>query len=88
MADASYQPKVYRKQGGNELVVASGGQIKIETGGKVVPNSGTQAASITDAPAGGTGATAGAYDTAANRDAMIVSLNALIAACRGAGIIA
>lgn len=27
------------------------------------------------APAGGAGATAGAYDTAANRDAMIVTLN-------------
>lgn len=84
----SYQPKVYRKQGGDQLVVASGGEIKVETGGKIVPNSGTQAASIADAPAGGTGATAGAYDTAANRDAMIASLNALIAACRGAGIIA
>lgn len=33
MADASYQPLVYRKQGGNELVVANGGQITIETGG-------------------------------------------------------
>jgi len=30
-----------------------------------------------DPPAGGTGATAGAYDTAANRDAMITSLTAL-----------
>lgn len=27
------------------------------------------------APAGGTGATAGAYDTAANRNAMIVTIN-------------
>lgn len=29
------------------------------------------------APAGGTGATAGAYDTAANRDAAIVTINGL-----------
>lgn len=29
------------------------------------------------APAGGTGATAGAYDTAANRDALIATVNAL-----------
>lgn len=29
------------------------------------------------APAGGTGATAGAYDTAANRDAMITTVNGL-----------
>lgn len=27
MADATYGPKVYRKQGGDELVVASGGKI-------------------------------------------------------------
>ncbi len=30
-----------------------------------------------DAPAGGTGATAGAYDTAANRDLMIATVNGL-----------
>jgi len=29
----TYQPKVYRKQGGDELVVASGGKINIESGG-------------------------------------------------------
>jgi hypothetical protein len=34
----SYQPKVYRKQGGNEQVVADGGKITVEPGGKVVPN--------------------------------------------------
>jgi len=31
----SYQPKVYRKQGGDELVVASGGSIDIESGGSL-----------------------------------------------------
>lgn len=35
MADTSYQPKVYHKQGGNELVVASGGVITVETGGAI-----------------------------------------------------
>lgn len=46
-------------------------------------------------PAGGTGATAGAYDTAANRDILIAtvaeikaSLNDLIAKLKTAGIIA
>jgi hypothetical protein len=34
----SYAPKVYRKQGGNEMVVASGGKVTIDAGGKVVPN--------------------------------------------------
>lgn len=35
MADPTYQPKVYRKQGGDELVVADGGAINIEPGGLV-----------------------------------------------------
>ena len=33
MADTTYQPLVYRKQGGDELVVASGGLITHESGG-------------------------------------------------------
>ncbi|MER9710179.1 hypothetical protein NKJ13_07905 [Mesorhizobium sp. M0174] len=36
MVDTSYQPKVYRKQGGDELVVASGGLITVESGGALV----------------------------------------------------
>ncbi|MCK9597724.1 MAG: hypothetical protein M0R06_01710 [Sphaerochaeta sp.] len=35
MADASYQPKVYRKQGGEELIVASGGTLDVESGGSL-----------------------------------------------------
>ncbi len=35
MTDSSYQPKVYRRQGGNELVVANGGLIKVESGGQI-----------------------------------------------------
>ena len=31
----SYQAKVYRKQGGEELVVASGGKITVESGGAI-----------------------------------------------------
>ena len=31
----NYQPKTYRKQGGDELVVANGGAITIEPGGKI-----------------------------------------------------
>jgi hypothetical protein len=37
MPDATYQPKVYRKQGGDEMVVASGGAITVETGGTLNP---------------------------------------------------
>lgn len=32
----SYQTKVYRKLGGDELVVASGGKITVEAGGSIV----------------------------------------------------
>ena len=40
MADVTYQPGVYRKQGGNELVAASGGKITIESGGQIDVESG------------------------------------------------
>lgn len=33
MVDTTYQPKVYRKQGGDEFIVASGGVLDIESGG-------------------------------------------------------
>jgi len=46
MADATYSTKVYIKQGGEELVVASGGQINVEAGGKIVVD-GTQGAALT-----------------------------------------
>jgi hypothetical protein len=35
MADTTYQPKVYRKQGGEELIVADGGLIDVEAGGSL-----------------------------------------------------
>ena len=35
MADGTYQPKVYEKQGGAELVVASSGKITVESGGYI-----------------------------------------------------
>ncbi len=33
MADATYQPKTYRKNGGDSLIVASGGELDVESGG-------------------------------------------------------
>lgn len=33
MADATYQPKTYRTNGGDKMVVASGGELDIESGG-------------------------------------------------------
>lgn len=56
MADASYQPKVYRKQGGDEFVVASGGSIDIESGGALkvsgTDKTATLSAAIVGAAAG------------------------------------
>lgn len=43
----SYVNKVYRKQGGNELVVASGGTVKVESGGVFENNGAVAGASIT-----------------------------------------
>lgn len=43
----SYQPKVYLEQGGDALVVQSGGEIRIEAGG-IFSAGGTQASAIAD----------------------------------------
>jgi len=40
MADATYQPKVYHKRGGDELVIASGGTLTVESGGTLAVASG------------------------------------------------
>ncbi len=41
MSDSTYQPKMYEKQGGDELVVASGGKITVEAGGIIDASAGT-----------------------------------------------
>lgn len=45
MADATYQPKIYNKQGGNELVVASEGIFNLESG-SVLKMAGTTVSSL------------------------------------------
>lgn len=42
MTDTTYQPLVYKKRGGAELVVASGGVIRIESGGAVLSPDGSE----------------------------------------------
>jgi hypothetical protein len=79
----SYNTKVYNEQGGDTLVVASGGVIDIKTGGAIRAG-GTQAAAIADA----TAITGGEAPTEAEHNALITKLNAVLAAMRGAGIIA
>jgi len=97
MPDVTYQPKVYRKQGGDELVVASGGVLNIETGGVFKAN-GTQAAavaSLTDNSGGTANDTVedvpAAYNEAAlanNFADLTAKINAILSALRGAGVIA
>lgn len=47
MPDATYQPNVYKKQGGNELVVASGGALTLESGALVTTAGGIGTANAT-----------------------------------------
>lgn len=44
MADQTYGPKVYRKAGGDVMVIAAGGQILVEPGGSVMSGNPTGAA--------------------------------------------
>ncbi len=78
MADSSYSPKVYMRQGGDALVIAQGGVIKIETGGAIVPNSGTKASTIADV------STATVAWTTAEKG----RFNSVLAALEGVGILA
>jgi hypothetical protein len=70
-----YNTKNYTEQGGDKSVV--GGEIEIKTGGKITAN-GTQAGAITDHV---DPATASSTDIATKQ-------NQILAALRGAGIIA
>ena len=40
MSDSTYQPKIYRKQGGAEQVIADGGKQTVESGGVIEIESG------------------------------------------------
>jgi hypothetical protein len=46
MADATYGPKVYKKSGGDVLVIASGGVLDIESGA-IIKTNGEQGAALT-----------------------------------------
>lgn len=79
----SYQPKVRRLQGGNVLEVVAGGEIRIGSGGQVTAD-GTQASAIADA----TAITGGESPTEAEHNTALTKINAILAALRGAGIVA
>lgn len=80
MSDATVAAKVYMKQGGDELVVKTGGKITAD---------GTQASHIVDAKAD---YTTGDLDTEAEIIAALnaanAKLNSVLAALEGVGILA
>lgn len=84
-------PKVRREQGssgGDVLVVASGGEIKVESGGKVT-NDGTQASHIANASvAHDLNATFSDTEAEAALNALGGKINSILAALEGAGILA
>lgn len=75
----SYNVTVYHRQTDQALVVANGGKIIVQTGGKIVPNSETQAAHIANATGGVTISAAGTAQA---------KINSILAALRGVGVLA
>jgi hypothetical protein len=88
----SYNVPIRRLQGGAVLEVADGGEIRLNGG--TLTNNGTQAAAITDASEysgidlSGIGGGADEAATLDDLNALRVKFNTLLAALRGAGIIA
>lgn len=76
-------PKVHKRQTPDLLTVESGGAIQIKTGGKILPNSGTQATHIADASAA-----AGAAPTKAEYDDLVTKFNAALAVLENIGAVA
>jgi hypothetical protein len=88
MADNTYTPKVYKTDGGNTLVVASGGKLKIETGAKIVNNAGTQTAALVPPVATAATSTTPFGYTQTQADAIVTWIRAADAAMKAAGITA
>ncbi len=76
-ADGTYQPKVYRTAGGDTQVIASGGELRVDSGG-IITNDGTQAATIADVSTATIAWTTG--DKA--------KVNAVLLALEGVGVLA
>lgn len=78
MADQLYQPKVYKRQGGDVMVLASGGKLVVQGGGYITASGESVAATVTDAP------------TSTNADAAenATRINLILSALEGVGILA
>jgi hypothetical protein len=80
MSDATYQPKVYMADGGDEMVVADGGKITAD---------GTQASAVADATVNYTGTNLTTDNLVAGAiNATNTKINSIIAALEGVGILA
>lgn len=92
----SYNAKIRRLQGGNVLEVVTGGEIRLNGG--TITNNGTQATaivSLTDSTTGTANDTVADVGAAFSQSAinnnfadLAAKVNAILAALRGAGIIA
>lgn len=76
MSDQLYSPKVYRRQGGDVMVVGSGGKIVVQAGGYITASGESAGAHVTDAP------TSTAADAAENA----TRINLILARLEGVGI--
>ena len=77
MADTLYQPKVYKRQGGDVLVVKAGGKIVIQGTGAITASGESKAAHIA------------ALTSSANVSAaQIAKINGIITALQNIGVLA
>jgi hypothetical protein len=84
---SEYEPKVH-SDGPDKLVVESGGEIEVKSGGKISA-AGTQASHIADASvAHDLNATFSDTEAEAALDALGTKINAVIAVLEGAGLTA
>lgn len=88
MLDNTYQPNVYMKQGGDEMVVASGGTIRMESGSLLLAGSATAAASTITDPSGGSTSTGGTVTTGGVDTKARTAIVSIIAAMDGVKITA
>jgi len=80
--------KVHKEKGGNELHVESGGILDIKTGAVIAAN-GVQASAITDASvAHALNSTFSDTEAETALNALGTKINSILAALKGAGIIA
>lgn len=85
---SDFSAKVHNALGGDTLVVESGGAIQVLTGGKMLPNSGTQASALTPpAATAATNTTPYGYSQA-QADAIVTWIRAADTALKALGVTA